>query len=199
MEAGVSDISLGSVQGGEQPCLLEAHVLWTCRMDLWTPGQSWGLLASPLGGTIWELFLLACVEMLISPGWICQASLKKYKCFLKVLGIYFLSSPTHCCPQWQDCSLDLKAGEQGCWCSCQCSLLLLPAQGFVCQSSFDEENTTYSCTAHRKAHGAGAGSGPHFCQIQLLARVKLHSLASEQCNFFRLKSFYCSAVVDYYN
>lgn len=132
-----------------------AHVLYTRGMDLLAPGQCWGVLSSwegdsgelpaqmdlygGAGKEVPQDHLFVSLETLVSPGRLCQASLRKYKHFLEVPSICFRSLPTHSCPQWQDCSLELQAGEQG-------LPLLLPvltplafSPGLVCESSFPEE------------------------------------------------------------
>lgn len=83
------------------------HMLYTCRTDLLAPGQrcgAGGCRYLPLGRRIWGschpkgicgvdlgrkylkiICLLACVKMLILPGRLCQAFLRKYKRFLESL------------------------------------------------------------------------------------------------------------------
>lgn len=159
-------------------------------------GGCWHLLLEGQFGSCFSQLVWKCFSHLAG---FAKLHLRNINAFLRFPVFVSSLLPPIAVPNGRIALQISKLVSKGCWCSCQYSLLLLPAQGFVCQSSFGEDNPMYSCTAHRKAHGAGAGSGPHFCQIRLLAGVKLHSLASEQCNFFRLKSFYCSAVVVYYN
>lgn len=135
------------------------------------------------------------MEMLISPGRLCQASLRKYKHFLEVPSICFCPPPTPV-PSGRIALAISKLVIEGCQCSCQCSVPVSPAQGLCVGPLSLRGKRVYSSNAHRKAWGAGVGSAPRFSQIQFLPKVTLHSLASEQCNVSSAESFCCSAVVD---
>lgn len=118
-----------------------------------------------------------------------QALCRKYKALLEVPRVcfYFFFFPH----QWQDCSPDFKAGEQG-----------LPGFTFTWMDSSCVRPRTH---ALGKEQCVSAVPGDrlllvvvslHVCQIRSLKRVELCSLPPELRNLSSFKSFYCSAAVD---